>query len=64
MYARGAALLCCVLLLTPGSGEGKVIAGVASSLEAWRQKGQFITKFCFHGKLQSVYLKAFSRSVL
>ncbi|XP_064394157.1 integral membrane protein GPR180-like [Halichondria panicea] len=28
----------------------KVIQGTVSSLEAWEQSGQFVTKFCFHDK--------------
>lgn len=38
-----------VYIVFPGS-EGKVIKGVTSSYAAWYSQGQFITKFCFHGK--------------
>ena len=31
--------------------EAKVIRGAVSSLQAWRERGQFVSKFCFHGTL-------------
>ncbi len=43
---------CCVLLaigLRAGC-EAKVIRGTVSSRRAWEEKGQFVSKFCFHGE--------------
>ncbi len=37
-------------LLATSRCESKVIRGTANSLEAWKQNGQFIAKFCFHGE--------------
>lgn len=31
--------------------EAKVLRGTVSSLQAWREHGQFVSKFCFHGIL-------------
>ena len=50
MCARGVLLLCCVLSVSHSLAQGKVIRGVASSLEAWRQHGH-----CFHGKECNIY---------
>ena len=50
MLANRVLFLSCAVLLNLSGGESKVIRGVASSLEAWKQKGQFIAKFCFHGE--------------
>ena len=40
-----------LLLFSLSACESKVIRGTVSSKEAWEQKGQFVTKFCFRGKL-------------
>ena len=39
-----------IFLLALHKCNPKVINGIASSLDAWKQKGQFISKFCFHGE--------------
>lgn len=49
LAVRARNLLLILIIALPAS-ESKVIKGTVSSKEAWEQKGQFVTKFCFHGK--------------
>ncbi len=37
-----------------GGCEAKVIRGTVSSRRAWEESGQFVAKFCFHGKAECV----------
>ena len=30
--------------------KAKVLRGTVSSVQAWEDRGQFVSKFCFHGK--------------
>lgn len=39
------------LCLLYSTGSSKVYRGTVSSQRAWEEKGQFVTKFCFHGEV-------------
>ena len=50
VYRRLLLMLVLLVLAVCPFLEAKVLRGTVSSVQAWKERGQFVSKFCFHGK--------------